>query len=64
MGSLESRLSRLEGLERLVEERIEARVEEELEAIFDRLQQHLTRDELRRVLEILAADEEESGRGA
>jgi hypothetical protein len=61
MGSLERRL---ENLERLVEGRVEARVEEELEAIFDSLEQHLTRDELRRVLEILAADEEESGRGA
>jgi hypothetical protein len=55
---------RLTNLERVVEARVEARVEEELEAIFDSLGQHLTRDELRRVLEILAADEEESGRGA
>jgi hypothetical protein len=62
MGSLVER--RLENLERLVEGRVEARVEEELEAIFDRLEQHLTRDELRRVMEILAAEEEESGRGA
>jgi hypothetical protein len=60
MGSLERRL---ENLERLVEGRVEARVEEELEAIFDRLEQHLTRDELRRVMEILAA-EEESVRGS
>jgi len=61
MGSLERRL---ENLERLVEGRVEARVEEELEAIFDRLEQHLTRDELRRVLEILAGEDElqEGGR--
>jgi hypothetical protein len=61
MGSLERSLG---NLERLVEGRVEARVEEELEAIFDRLEQHLTRDELRRVMEILAAEEEESVRGA
>jgi hypothetical protein len=61
MGSLERRLG---NLERLVEGRVEARVEEELEAIFDRLEQRLTRDELRRVMEILAAEEEESVRGA
>ena len=60
MGSLERRL---ENLERLVEERIEARLEEELELVIDRLEQHLTRDELRRIVEILA-DEEESVRGA
>jgi hypothetical protein len=59
--SLERRLG---NLERLVEGRVEARVEEELEAIFDRLEQHLTRDELRRVMEILAAEEEESRRGS
>ena len=61
MGNLERRL---ENLERLVEGRVEARLEEELELVIDRLEQHLTRDELRRVLEILAADEEESVRGA
>jgi hypothetical protein len=63
MGSLERRL---EKLEQLVEGRVEARVEEELEAIFDSLEQHLAPEELRRVLEILAADndEEETGRGA
>ena len=60
MRSLERRL---ENFERLVEGRVEARVEEELEAIFDRLEQRLTRDELRRVMEILAA-EEESRRGS
>jgi hypothetical protein len=41
---LERRLQRLENLERLVEEG----VEEELEAAFDRLEWHLTRDELHR----------------
>jgi len=60
MGGLERRL---ENLERLVKGRVEVRVEEELEAIFDRLEQRLTRDELRRVMEILAA-EEESRRGS
>jgi hypothetical protein len=55
---------RLESLERLVEVRVEARVMEELELVVDRLEHHLTREELRRVLEILAAEEEEPGRGA
>jgi hypothetical protein len=39
-----------------------ARAEEELEAAIDRLEQHLTREELARVLEILVGEEEESGR--
>jgi hypothetical protein len=64
VGSLESRLSRLEDLERLVEGRVEARVMEELELFVDRLEQHLTPEELRRVLEVLAADEEEPERGS
>jgi hypothetical protein len=51
---LERRLQRLQNLERLVEER----VEEELEAAFDCLERHLTRDELHRVLRILASEEE------
>ena len=55
MGSLERRL---ENLERLVEARVEARLEEELDLVIDRLEQHLTREELRRVLEILAGEEE------
>jgi len=55
MGSLERRL---ENLERLVEGRVEARVEEELELVVDRLERHLSREELRRVLEILAGEEE------
>jgi hypothetical protein len=50
---------RLENLERLVERRVEARVIEELELVIDRLEQHLTDEELRRVLEILADEEEE-----
>jgi hypothetical protein len=53
---------RLEGIERLVEGRVEARVrEEELEAAFDRLQGHLTRDEVIRVARILADEEVEPG---
>jgi hypothetical protein len=50
---------RLESLERLVEGRVEARVREELEAVIDRLEHHLTREELIRVSEVLAAGEEE-----
>jgi len=55
MGSLDKRL---DSLERLVERRVEARVEEELELVVDRLEHHLTREELRRVLEILVGEEE------
>ena len=55
MGSVDRRL---ENLERLVEGRVEARVMEELELVVGRLEQHLTREELRRVLEILAGEEE------
>ena len=55
MGNLERRL---DNLERLVEGRVEARVEEELELVVDRLERHLSREELRRVLEILAGEEE------
>jgi hypothetical protein len=51
MGSLERRL---ENLERLVEGRVEARVREELEAALDRLERHLTREEVIRVARILA----------
>ena len=62
MGRLDRRL---ENLERLGEARVEARVEEELELAVERLEKHLTREELRRVLEILAAEEEEeAGRGS
>jgi hypothetical protein len=49
---------RLESLERLVEERVEARVRGELEAAFDRLERRLTRDEAIRVLRILASEDE------
>jgi hypothetical protein len=59
VASIERRIERLEGLEQLIEERIGARVEEELDAAIHSLEQHLTREELRRVLEILSADEEE-----
>jgi hypothetical protein len=55
MGSLERRL---ENVERLVEGRVEARTREELEAALDRLERRLTRDELHRVLRILADDAE------
>jgi hypothetical protein len=53
---------RLTALERLVEGQVEARVMEELEVAIDRLEHQLTREELRRVLEVLAG-EEEIGRG-
>ena len=55
---------RQESLERLVEGRVEARVREELEAALDRLERHMTCDELRRVLRILASEEEEPRRGS
>jgi hypothetical protein len=61
---LRGRVRRLEGLEQLIEGRVEARVREELEAALDNLERHLPREELRRVLEILADDEEEPGRGS
>ena len=63
MASKERRMERLEGLKQLIEERIEARVEEELDAAIHSLEQHLTREELRRVLVILSADEEEPQNG-
>jgi hypothetical protein len=53
---------RVDSLERLVEERVEARVREELELVVERLTHHLTREELRRVLEIFAAGDEEERR--
>ncbi len=55
MGSLERRL---ENLERLVEGRVEVRVEEELELAVGRLERHLTREEVIRVARILADEEE------
>jgi hypothetical protein len=55
MGGLERRL---ENLERLVEGRVEARVREELEAALDRLERHMTREEVIRVARILADEEE------
>jgi hypothetical protein len=61
VGSVDRRLG---NLERLVEPCVRRRVMEELEAAIDRLEQHLTREELRRVLEILADDEEETGIGS
>jgi hypothetical protein len=59
VGNLERRL---ENLERLVEGRVEARVMEELEAVIDRLEHHLTREELRRVLEVISSEEDEEAR--
>ena len=61
MGSVDRRLG---NLERLVEPCVRRRLMEELEAAIDRLEQHLTPGELKRVLEILAADDEEPGRGS
>jgi hypothetical protein len=55
VGSVDRRLT---ALEQLVEERVEARVMEELELVVGRLEHHLTREELRRVLEILADEED------
>jgi hypothetical protein len=54
VGSLERRL---ENLERLVEGRVEVRVEEELELAVGRLERHLTREEVIRVARILADEE-------
>jgi hypothetical protein len=62
VGSVDRRLG---NLERLVELCVRRRVMEELEAALSELERYLTREELRRVLEILAADEEEEpGRGS
>jgi hypothetical protein len=60
VGSLERRLG---NLERLVEGRVEVRVREELECAIDRLERHMTRDELNRVARILAGDEAEPQEG-
>ncbi len=51
---------RVSALESYIEKRVRERLERELEAAFDRLEQALPREEARRVLEILA-DEEWSG---
>jgi hypothetical protein len=61
MMSLRGSRKRLESLERLVERRVEARVREELEAAIDRLERHMTREEVIRVARILADEEEEPG---
>ncbi len=53
------RVSALE--EQVVEERVRQRVEEELEAVMDRLEQYLPPEEARRVLEILAGDKRQWG---
>ncbi len=49
---------RVGAMERYVEEKEKERLEEELEACFDRLERALSREEARRILEILAGDEE------
>jgi hypothetical protein len=54
---------RLENLERLVKRRVEARVEEELEAALDCLERHMTREEVIRVARILADEEEQQEGG-
>jgi len=60
VGSVDRRLT---ALEQRVEPCVRRRVIEELEAAIHSLEQHLTRQELRRVLEILSADEEEPQNG-
>ena len=47
---------RLGALEELVEEKVQARLEEELEAAFDRLTSRLSREEVVKVMEILAEE--------
>lgn len=49
---------RLSALEEYVEEQVRQRLERELEAVFDRLEQALPREELRRVLEIIAHEKD------
>jgi hypothetical protein len=61
MMSLRGSRKRLESLERLVEGRVEARVREELEAALDRLERHMTREEVIRVARIFAGEEGEPG---
>ncbi len=51
----------MSALEEFVNKRVEERLEQELEAAFDRLEQALPREEAGRVLEILA---DEEGHGA
>lgn len=50
MGDVEKRLGRLERVDELVERR----VEEEVETVLDRLEEHLSPDEYKRVLRIIA----------
>ncbi|MDP9458677.1 MAG: hypothetical protein M3Q60_23555 [Actinomycetota bacterium] len=47
---------RLSALEAFVEEKVEKRLEEELEAALDRLERALSREEARRIFEILAGE--------
>ncbi len=50
---------RVGAMERYVEEKVKERLEEELEACFDRLERALSTEEARRVLKILAGEEED-----
>ncbi len=47
---------RVSALEDYIEGRVRERLEQELEAAFDRLEQTLPHEEVRRVLEILAGE--------
>ncbi len=49
---------RVSALEGYIEEKVRERLEGELEACFDRLERALSREEARKILEILAGDEE------
>ncbi len=49
---------RVSALEEYIEELVRERLERELEAAFDRLEQALPREEARQVLEILAGEGE------
>ncbi len=44
-------------MEEYIEKRVEARLEQEIDELFDRLERKLPADEFRRVLEIAAEEE-------
>lgn len=52
--AVRSQHKRLSALEAHIESRVEERLLQELEAVFDRLEKHLTREEFVRVARILA----------
>lgn len=52
--AVRSQHKRLSALEAHIESRVEERLLQELEAAFDRLEEHLTREEFVRVARILA----------